>query len=100
MQQCPKCGSPRIHRSRSRNLVERLRKTVTSTRPHRCHACGWRGWGVESHDEPSLIDAPGPTRAALDLSVIDAFAARHAGGEREREGEGRPGRRDPDAHRP
>ena len=79
MQQCPKCGSPRIHRSRSRSVIEHIRKAVTSKRPHRCHACGWRGWGVETHDEPSLLDAPGPTRPPLDLTVVDAFVVR--GGE-------------------
>jgi len=45
MQQCPKCQSNDIRRSRSRGSWEIWRKQVTSKRPHRCNVCGWRGWG-------------------------------------------------------
>ncbi len=70
MHKCPKCGSPRVHRSRSRGLVEQLRKTVSSKRPHRCHACGWRGWGVATQ-EPAEPEDILRVRAAPDLHVID-----------------------------
>jgi hypothetical protein len=38
----------------------------------RCHACGWRGWGIETdHAQPS--DDSGPTHASKvpDLAAID-----------------------------
>jgi hypothetical protein len=74
VRQCPKCGSPRIHRSRSRGLLEQIRKTVTSRRPHRCHACGWRGWGVETQ-EPATPELPTAIRPAPDLDVIDTIVS-------------------------
>jgi hypothetical protein len=74
---CPKCGSPRIHRSRSRNPWERFRKTFTHDRPHRCHVCGWRGWGPET--SPVNQDPPprghGKPREAPDLAAIDVTVA-------------------------
>lgn len=76
MQNCPKCGSPRVHRSRSRNALERLRKLFTHKRMHRCHACGWRGWGIESdyaHDGEAPARANG---AAPDLGAIDEAIGR------------------------
>jgi len=51
MKECPQCGSPRIHRSRSRHWWERLRREFTEKRPFRCKACGWRGWGIELEDQ-------------------------------------------------
>lgn len=48
MQQCPKCKSRSIHRSRSRGRWEQWRKQVTNKRPYRCSKCGWRGWGMDS----------------------------------------------------
>lgn len=44
---CPKCNSRKVHRSRARSRWEILRKSVTPKRVFRCHACGWRGWGVD-----------------------------------------------------
>jgi len=43
-QACPQCKTGLAHRSRSRNLVERLRKEFRPERLYRCAACGWRGW--------------------------------------------------------
>jgi hypothetical protein len=54
MDQCPACGGPRLYPSRARSIRERLRRLVTSKRPFRCHACGWRAW----------IDVPPPARQA------------------------------------
>ncbi len=45
MQKCPKCESPRIHRSRAKTRAEEVWKCVSFKQLHRCHACGWRGWG-------------------------------------------------------
>jgi hypothetical protein len=41
---CPSCRSANLHRSKARNLYERLRKSHTPTRLFRCLDCGWRGW--------------------------------------------------------
>jgi hypothetical protein len=40
---CHQCGSPHVHRSRTRGF-ERWLKRVRRTRPYRCHDCRWRGW--------------------------------------------------------
>jgi len=40
---CPQCGYDSLLRSHTR-LFERWRKWFKATRPHRCRACGWRGW--------------------------------------------------------
>lgn len=41
---CPQCRSPRVHRSRVRNVVEKAARAVTPYRPFACSACKWRGW--------------------------------------------------------
>jgi hypothetical protein len=41
---CPACDSTRVFPSRLRNVIERLRQTITNTQPYRCHDCGWRKW--------------------------------------------------------
>jgi hypothetical protein len=41
---CPACGSARVYPSRVRNVIERLRQSLTTRQPHRCHECGWRKW--------------------------------------------------------
>lgn len=67
---CPKCGSPRVHRSRSRGFWERTRKNFTQERLHRCHGCGWRGWG------PVTSEAAGPeggTDAARPAQILEAI---------------------------
>lgn len=61
MQQCPKCSSDRIHRSRSKSRWERWRKAVTGKRAFRCNACGWRGWGVDE----------GPTFAEVERAIAE-----------------------------
>jgi len=57
---CPKCGSPRVHRSRTRTFWEQFRKPLTRNRIHRCHSCGWRGWGKVASESPR------PSREAAD----------------------------------
>ncbi|HEY3380642.1 MAG TPA: hypothetical protein VGK32_02680 [Vicinamibacterales bacterium] len=71
MRSCPKCGSPRVHRSRSKGFLERFRKTFTSDRVHRCHACGWRGWGTVTSESTQPKDDLGKRRPAPDLVAID-----------------------------
>lgn len=43
-QVCPTCASDTVYRSHIRSGLEQIRRKVSSTRPYRCHACGWRGW--------------------------------------------------------
>jgi hypothetical protein len=43
-QHCPGCGSSKIHRSRVRNLPERVRRNFSARRLFRCDDCNWRGW--------------------------------------------------------
>lgn len=59
MQNCPKCGSPGIYRSRTRSWWERLRKTLTGKYAYRCHSCGWRGFGEDTGPkfDPEHIEA-------------------------------------------
>jgi len=65
MQQCPKCASRDVHRSRSRNRWERLRGEITRKRPHRCYTCRWRGWGEET----------GPTFTAAERAMAERAIA-------------------------
>jgi predicted RNA-binding Zn-ribbon protein involved in translation (DUF1610 family) len=63
MKVCPSCGSPRIHPSRPRTLVERLRRALSQSQPYRCHACGFRGWAAIA------LPHQGPDHAPDDLRV-------------------------------
>jgi hypothetical protein len=51
---CGSCGSPRLHRSRSRTQLELLRKKLTSRRLYECSACGWRGWKLHTVTTPPM----------------------------------------------
>jgi predicted RNA-binding Zn-ribbon protein involved in translation (DUF1610 family) len=74
MTTCPACGSTDIHRSRSASLAERGLKLFSKERPHRCHACGWRGWGIASpHRHAPTTTADG--WEAIDMSLVDLDAA-------------------------
>ncbi len=45
LQPCPHCGKfGTLHRSRSRNLKERLVKFFLPYKIYRCSECGWRGY--------------------------------------------------------
>jgi hypothetical protein len=59
-------------------VFERLRKHCTSKRPHRCHACGWRGWRTETARRYSNGQAE-PAEAP-DLSDIDSALPSRAAG--------------------
>lgn len=74
MLNCPKCGSPRIHRSKTRTVWERVHKGFTNRRLHRCHACGWRGWGpmsaISAHADCTVDNSrPAPDLQAIDVAV-------------------------------
>lgn len=74
MQQCPQCRSNRIHRSRTRTFLERLRRQFSTRRLFRCEACGWRGWGIETElqegrSDPVTSEIPQPDFHALDTTL-------------------------------
>ena len=77
MQTCPKCKSEDIHRSHTKSKWESWRKRITGKRPYRCHACGWRGWGIDfgarfgDHNAQLLTD-----RDALDVQSVSEPLAR------------------------
>jgi hypothetical protein len=48
MLRCPRCQSTQIHRTPTESKWALLRRRMTSKRPHRCHDCGWHGWGEET----------------------------------------------------
>lgn len=76
MEHCPKCKSNRIHRSRSRNWWERLRRDFSRNRPYRCEACGWRGWGPETDPQYSRSSAQVPDTPPPDFDALDEAVAR------------------------
>jgi hypothetical protein len=65
-QLCPRCQSSRVHRSRPRSLVERVRKRMRADRLFKCPDCSWRGWLVplEFGGEPAAV-------STIDLSALD-----------------------------
>jgi hypothetical protein len=70
MERCPRCKFAHLTRSRTRSLIERVRKALTAERPHRCVQCGWRGWGPERnpHDTGTMESSEVP-----DLAVVDSL---------------------------
>jgi hypothetical protein len=48
VQKCPSCGSSRVYPSRTRTLIERLRRVFSEKQPYRCHACNHRSWELIS----------------------------------------------------
>lgn len=72
--QCPSCSSARVYPSRLRNIVERLRASLTEKQPVRCHECGWRRWrDVVVHEDhaPVLPDDLRTGRGATPVSTTD-----------------------------
>jgi UDP-GlcNAc:undecaprenyl-phosphate GlcNAc-1-phosphate transferase len=76
-QPCPSCRTAEVHRSKSKNIVERLRKLRTDKRLYRCDACGWRGWLVPlDFARQSQHDLQvAPDLASLDTAFPDAGLA-------------------------
>jgi UDP-GlcNAc:undecaprenyl-phosphate GlcNAc-1-phosphate transferase len=66
---CPSCSAPSLHRSKSRNLYERFRKSHSTDRLFRCHQCGWRGW-LRPIDV--LLNPIAEQAAEIDLTTVDA----------------------------
>jgi hypothetical protein len=31
-----------------KSIWDSWRRTLSGEQPHRCHACGWRGWGADT----------------------------------------------------
>ena len=67
-QPCPQCRSPRLHRSRSRSLSERVRRNLSARRLYRCDDCNWRGWLVPLEFGDAATAAP---TAAPDMALLD-----------------------------
>jgi hypothetical protein len=51
--------------------MERLRRQFSKKRLHRCQACGWRGWGLETLTPADPGDVLEPGSAAPDLQAVD-----------------------------
>ena len=66
---CPKCGGNRVHHSRLRSWIERMRKAVTAQVPFRCHSCEWRGW--RANGPPTTGEAPRPIHGDLTDAELD-----------------------------
>jgi len=56
-----------------RTRVESVRKYFSFSRLHRCHECGWRGWGLETTLQSSALTRPPVTPP--DLAALDAQTA-------------------------
>jgi FlaA1/EpsC-like NDP-sugar epimerase len=73
---CPTCHSPALQRSHARSLAERIRRSLTTERLHRCVSCGWRGWlqpvDVVTCPEPQIPHVP--DFDALDAAIGNAAA--------------------------
>lgn len=81
MPHCPNCKSKSVHRSRSRNQLERWRKAITHKLLYRCRNCNWRGWqtpvftdedGDRVHSRSTAPDPPnlqGTPLARTDVEV-------------------------------
>ncbi len=72
MRNCPSCESNRIHRSRTRTFVERLRRQFSSKRLFRCETCGWRGWGMDTETDARPEDQVTNGLPPPDLRALDA----------------------------
>jgi uncharacterized protein with PIN domain len=71
MEHCPQCHSTAVRRARTRSLLERVRRSFTADRLHRCHECGWRGWGEERnhHVTPAILATQRPDFVAIDVEL-------------------------------
>ena len=71
-QHCPGCRSTQVHRSKSRHVIERIRRGVTPERLFRCDECGWRGWLVPlvCIEGGNAVAAKNPDLARLDRAVV------------------------------
>jgi hypothetical protein len=76
-QGCPMCGGDELYRSGIRSRAEDLRRSLSSKRPFRCHACDWRGWlePADHRDHAPLEEFAARSEesleAAPDLEALD-----------------------------
>ncbi|HVC34200.1 MAG TPA: hypothetical protein VNL16_11880 [Chloroflexota bacterium] len=70
MLNCPKCGSTKVYRSKTRSAWERWRREITAKSPFRCHRCAWRGWKPDSGPFFTREEVEAATRA-LAKSPVD-----------------------------
>jgi hypothetical protein len=52
-------------------MAERIRRQFSMKRLHRCEACRWRGWGLETQKPASAEDYRDSDGPAPDLESID-----------------------------
>jgi hypothetical protein len=76
MEHCPQCHSTAVRRTRTRSLVDRIRRTLTTKRPHRCRDCGWHGWASEeppqTHQPVPIVAGTTPDFRAIDTALESA----------------------------
>jgi FlaA1/EpsC-like NDP-sugar epimerase len=73
-QPCPRCGADNLHRSRARNISERVRRSFTARRLFRCDGCDWRGWLMPLEvGESDPAEAP----SAPDFGLLDQALQAH-----------------------
>ena len=65
---CPRCHSPRVHRSRPRSFLERARRRMRAVRLFKCPDCHWRGWLI-----PLEFGGVVPSAPSVDLAALDAL---------------------------
>jgi predicted RNA-binding Zn-ribbon protein involved in translation (DUF1610 family) len=88
VENCPKCGSERVHPSRLISRGDQLRRRLTGRIPYRCHACGWRGWDRPIGDFIVLagkqwaLDVADASREPLTKADLERLASLRAPGER------------------
>ena len=76
MEHCPKCQSKKVHRSRTRNAFERIRRRVTGKAPFRCPDCGWRGWAFDFGSTGDAAGGRAPDGPEPDLGAVDRALSR------------------------
>ena len=64
---CPGCGNGRVHRVRTTNVRDRVRKELTLRRQYECAECKWRGWLLPVE----AACAPLPHESMPDLTRLD-----------------------------
>jgi FlaA1/EpsC-like NDP-sugar epimerase len=73
---CPSCRSLSLQRSHARSVTERIRRSLTNERLHRCVECGWRGWlrPLDYATFPEAAPTHEPDFSALDAAIGNATA--------------------------
>jgi hypothetical protein len=70
-QPCPHCHGLTLHRSKARNLPERIRRSFSPQRLFRCSSCDWRGWllPLQFSEADTAEPSSAPNFAALDAAL-------------------------------